>query len=120
MTDTTPQFNYLEVEAALCVWECINEWTLLLGDTGKPDWIELREGVGSVELRHQSIAIGQWCLKVYDLCTKDDPDFFDAASYDWEVIPMILGHAMPKENMVELPDVETTAAMVMLQHATRE
>jgi hypothetical protein len=93
------EYSHLEMEAALCVWECINDWTLLpdVSTTSRPDWIELREGVGSVEMRHQSIALGKWCLKIYDICTKHDEDFFDLLSYDWEVIPMMLDYACDDE-----------------------
>jgi hypothetical protein len=87
------QYTHLEMEAGLCVWECLCEWTL--GDLAehRKDWVALREGVGSVELRHQSIVLGKWCLKVYDLCTKHDREFFAPLAYDWEVIPMILDYA---------------------------
>ena len=107
-------FTHLEMEAALCVWECINEWTL---NTGRADWIELRDGVGSVEMRHQSIVLGQWVLKVYDICTVDDPDFFDAMPYDWEVVPMILdlardGDGAPVIYEPALPDPCVTASKV--------
>lgn len=91
---TEKKFDYLEVEAALCVWEWINDVTLGLGGHNtSPEWIKLREEIGSGELRHQSIALGQWCLAVYDICVKHDPEFFDGIAYDWEVIPMIMAHA---------------------------
>jgi hypothetical protein len=81
-----------------------------------PEWSELRQGVGSVEMRHQSIVLGKWCLKIYDICTKHDRDFFDALSYDWEVIPMMLNHARNDDGPViyeeGLPPPEQIATLV--------
>ena len=84
-------WSTLEMEAALCVWEWINEVTL---DDGKPDWIEYRDGVGSVELRHESMKIGQWVLKVYDLLPKW---VRESGSYDWEIVPAICSELTPGE-----------------------
>jgi hypothetical protein len=126
---TEKLYSHLEMEAALCVWECLNDWTLLAhgdvhaaainddDDNIKTDWIALREGVGSVEMRHQSIVLGQWCLKIYDICTKHDPDFFDGLAYDWEVIPMMLNFARdaagkPVIYAEGLPPVDRIAPLV--------
>jgi hypothetical protein len=89
------QFTYLQLEAALCVWECIGEWTLNADVTqmSRPEWIEMRENLGSAEMRHQSAVVGRWCLLIYDELTKQDRDFFDALAYDFEVIPMMLDYA---------------------------
>lgn len=111
-------FTYLEVEAALCVWECINEWTICEKKTRRQDWVELREAVGSVELRHSSMELGVWCLEVYDLCTKNDPNFFEGEAYDWEVIPLILDHCRGAErepliNAIFFPSPEAVAPKVM-------
>jgi hypothetical protein len=79
-----------EVIAALCVWEHINEMTLSNGPQKSEAWIDLREGIGSLELRWQSMAIGAWCVKVCDLCTRQHPYIFDTMPFDWEVIPLIM------------------------------
>lgn len=110
-------YNHLEVEAALCVWECINEWTLGGAIAPQPDWKELRDGVGSVELRHQSIALGKWCLAVYDDLTAHNPEFFAGVAYDWEVIPLILSHARDGDGAPVIyphnfPPVQATAQIV--------
>ena len=68
-------YTYLEVEAALCVWEWINDVT-----SEPREWVQIREDLGSAELRHQSIALGQWCLKIYDIL--DGGAFFEMISYD--------------------------------------
>jgi len=122
-----PGFTFLEMEAALCVWECISEWTLsdCINGPGRPEWIELREDVGSAELRHQSITLGKWCVKVYDICTKHDKDFFDGVSYDWEVIPLIMDFAAdddgrPVINEKALPPPEKVALLVARRHLLRE
>lgn len=120
------QYSHLEMEAGLCVWECLIEWTLH-DEISKnhQDWVELRGAVGSVELRHQSIVIGKWCLKVYDICTKHDPEFFAGVAYDWEVIPMILGYARNREGEPviyehDLPAAEKVALFVTQEHLFNE
>jgi hypothetical protein len=119
-------YTHLEMEAGLCVWECLIEWTLHpeISQHNK-DWVELREGIGSVELRHQSIVLGKWCLKIYDICTKHDRDFFAGVAYDWEVIPMILDYARDSEGFPviydhALPSPEKTASLVAMRHAYDE
>jgi len=66
------------------------------GDPGL-EWIDMRDNTGSGEMRSQSIVLGKWCLEIYDILTKNDPDFFDWWSYDWEVIPAMLKHAVCKD-----------------------
>lgn len=119
------KFGYLEMEAALCVWECINDWTLRDKPDDRQDWIELREAVGSGEMRHQSIALGQWCLKIWDILTAHDKLFFDGLAYDWEVIPMMLNYARddngkPVIHEAELPPVERIALFVAREHLSSE
>ncbi len=114
-------YSHLELEAALCVWECLNDWTILDEKRLRPDWNELREGVGSVELRHQSIALGKWCLSVYDIVTATNRDFFDGYAYDWEVIPLILDFARDAEGFPVIyshafPDASITAQHVIREH----
>jgi hypothetical protein len=122
---TETKFSYLEVEAALCVWECINDWTLGVGGaTTRNDWEALRKNTGSAELRHWSIELGQWALQVYDICTKHDRDFFDGIAYDWEVIPMILDFVnvdgAQTTSGVELPAPHNVASMVARRHLSDE
>lgn len=107
-------YSHLEVEAALCVWEYLNDVTLLDPSRQDPQWVELREDVGSVALRHASIEIGKWALKVYDVCTRHDPSFFDGLAYDWEVIPAIVAccrglDGRPAIHEGCFPSVEATA-----------
>jgi hypothetical protein len=112
-----PGFDHLEMEAALCVWECLNEWTLGTEDEVEAmrincdehshtairlEWIKMREQTGSGEMRSQSILLGKWCLEIYDLLTKSDPDFFSYWSYDWEVIPALLTHAVCKDGKASM------------------
>lgn len=111
------QYTHLEMEAALCVWEWINDVTLDDTPQNIKEWVTLREGVGSVELRHQSIVLGKWCLKIYDLLTKQERDFFDSMAYDWEVIPMMLRNAndpsgVPTIYKESLPDPNAIAQLV--------
>ncbi len=96
-------YNHLDVEAALCVWEHLDQLTL---NTGDPKWIRYREGVGSFELRHESIEIGKWALKVYDLL----PEWYrDGRAYDWEIIPAIIDTMIPGETRPEPAEAAKTA-----------
>ena len=84
-------FSRLEMEAALCVWEYLCEITVCC-NTPDPKWFSYRNNVGSVELRHESMEIGKWALKVYDLL----PEWYrDGKAYDWEIIPDIVGQVTP-------------------------
>lgn len=105
-------FSYLEIEAALCVWEHINEVTL---DT-HPDtiWKEYREKFGSAQLRYESVAIGQWVLKVYDLM----PEWWrEMGSYDWELVPAIVGEYDPNQLF---PDPQLTATKLMTNEYSKK
>lgn len=116
MAEAEKEYTHLEVEAALCVWECLNEWTLASEDEVEAmrvncdsehtamrlEWIEMRRQTGASEMRSQSIVLGKWCLEMYDIITKHDPDFFDYWSYDWEVIPAMLKHAISKDGKVSM------------------
>ncbi|WP_306049231.1 hypothetical protein [Oceaniradius stylonematis] len=120
----TGSFTYLEVEAALCVWEWINDVTINDPNREIEDWIELRDAVGSMELRHQSIELGQWCLAVFDLCTAADPKFLDGCySYDWDIIPAIMAYARNEDGPViyaqALPEAAAIAPKVMRDLAFR-
>lgn len=113
------EYTALEVEAALCVWECLNEWTLgneeavakLRQEAAENpgshaalriEWIDMRDDTGSGEMRSQSIVLGKWCLEIYEILTKSNPDFFAPWSYDWEVIPAMLTHAVSKDGKVSM------------------
>lgn len=113
------EFTHLEMEAALCVWECLNEWTLgneqdvekLRKEAAEDphshaairiEWIDMRDETGSGEMRSQSIVLGKWCLEIYDILTAHDPDFFAPWSYDWEVIPTMLKHACSKDGKASM------------------
>ena len=116
MTDKT--FTYLEVEAALCIWEWINDVTL--GDERYiiKDWKDLRDSVGSLEMRHTSaITYAPWLLKVYDICTADKRDPFFCMSYDWEVVPLIMQQCLkdgePALAAEDLPEPVSVARAVV-------
>ncbi|MBO6755722.1 MAG: hypothetical protein JJ902_05315 [Roseibium sp.] len=118
-TKSMPEtYTYLEMEAALCVWEWINDVTLLNSHIKRDNWVEIRNAVGSAELRHQSIELGRWCLRVFDICTKDDRDIFSAHSYDWDIIPEIMNHAVDENGEAiihaeALPDPAIIAPLVV-------
>jgi len=118
MTDRT--FSFLEVEAALCIWEWINDVTLLIPpDKTRQNWVELRKAVGSVELRYNSAMLyAPWLLSIYDICTKDNKEFFEQNelySYDWDVVPKIMSYIDPSAD--SLPDPQKTAEKIMKELA---
>jgi hypothetical protein len=80
-------YSALEMEAALCVWECLCDWTTGAHSKINRDLVILGEKISTAELRHLAIPLGQYCLKVYD---KLPPAVVDGHPYDWEVIPAIL------------------------------
>jgi len=89
MSEPEKEYTHLEMEAALCVWEEINERTLLSKAGRYPELNKLREDWGSPTLRHASIHFGRFCLQVYDLLTEQQRDNL---VYDWEFIPAVLDH----------------------------
>lgn len=104
-------YSHLEMEAALCVWEYLNEITL---NRPVKAWVEYRNKVGSVELRHESIEIGKWALKVYELL----PEWFcEGYAYDWEVIPAIVDQLQPGG---DFPEVGLTAAELLESDHAKE
>lgn len=110
-------FTFTQVETILCVWECIDDWTLNRSD--KQDWKALREAVGTTEMRLQSIELASWCERIYLLCRKKDDLIFDAYAFDWEVIPAILEHACDADGPIvdksSLPPVVDVAVKVFIQ-----
>lgn len=102
-------YSTLEMEAALCVWEDINERTLLDKTSTHAGMVAARENWGSCEMRHASMAIGRWCLSVYDAAGGSDT--FDGWAYDWEVIPAMLDLIdwAGFSPMSPLPDVAASA-----------
>lgn len=84
-------WSTLEMEAALCVWEWLCDITVNT-DEPHPAWQEYREGIGSAELRHESMLIGKFVLQVYNLT----PDWWrETGSYDWELVPAIVSTLTP-------------------------
>lgn len=80
-------YSIEHVEAALCVWEWVNECSL---DAHKPEHEHLcryRREHGTVEMRHVCIGLADYCLNVYDLL----PDIRDCFTFDWHIVPEIVG-----------------------------
>ncbi|UYZ08579.1 hypothetical protein CFBP5507_06140 [Agrobacterium salinitolerans] len=85
-------FTFLEMEAALCVWE----WMLDAGAKTVERW---RDTIGTKEARHSSYSIGRYCLKIFDLGKEiGGPLAWDGGAYDWEVIPAICETILFAEN----------------------
>lgn len=68
-------FNYDEVFAAMCMWEEIASPTL----AGEP-WNDMREAVGSVELRSMIMLFGGACDRAWDRAQ----ELYEIAYRNWE------------------------------------
>lgn len=83
-------FTRLEGEAALCLWEAMNDARCA---SPPPQWaapmLAHWEASGSVQMRHHALDLAAWACRVFDLIPEEDRDGF---AYDWEVIPAILAH----------------------------
>lgn len=97
----------LELEAALCVWEYLNE--ISLADTINPNLSRLRESIGTAQLRSHCLDIGRYCLKVYDLLP---PEARDGHAYDWEIIPAIVDTISFDDGVLPALTLEKAAAVV--------
>lgn len=85
------QFTYLEMEAALCIWEWIDEVTLKDSPQFDTQWSELREDIGAMGIRPNVIQhVSKWLLKVYDLMNLQNPELIDDRTYDYQIIPTIM------------------------------
>lgn len=84
-------FSFLEMEAALCVWEWIIEQGLdTTGNAFARSVVAWRDAVGTVEARHASYEIARYCLAVYEKGKElAGPEAWAGVPYDWEVIPAI-------------------------------
>lgn len=105
-------YDYQLVNTALCVWECLLEWTV-----DKPEWVEYRDMIGTLELRYHTLELAQWVNDITDLCIKNNPKVFEFHSFDWHVVPRILGYAFSVDNLptaylTELPSVEDIASKI--------
>lgn len=105
MKDRTIRYDFLQMEAALCIWE-----TLL--DQGRynsnhPAIERAFEQHGSVAMRMACIPLADFVLAAYD--SVDDPDqTWDQWVYDWEIIPAFLSLVIWTDGLelYELPVTE--------------
>lgn len=120
MTDQT--YTHLEVEAALCMWEHLDQLTDLAKDHPSPTQVrriadELRQTYGTVELRHACIHAAGPFLRLYDCCVAVDADIFDGFAYDWEVVPAFLDAALPfVKRLLDEQGVSSELAAAFTKH----
>jgi hypothetical protein len=89
-----PTYSALEAEAALCIWEdMLDRRDTFYKEAFTPN--------GSVTMRHLSLELAPFVLRVYDRIADEVCGMW---SYDWEVIPAILNtitfaasHTLPDE-----------------------
>ena len=105
---TKATFTRDEVEAALCIWEELNDRTRTDRASMYPDLVAYREGVGSCSLRMDCVDLAPWSENVYEEIGEGVRDSF---SYDWEIIPEIL-NAVTFCNGIEKPDPVEAARIV--------
>ena len=80
-------FTLPQVEAALCIWEWVNECSL---DASMPGHEALRRygcEHGTVAMRFACIALAEYCDDVYERL----PKIRDCFTFDWDIIPEIVG-----------------------------
>jgi hypothetical protein len=93
-------YTHLEVEAALCIWECLDARST--NQLEHPSLAAYRSSVGTAELRHLSIRLAAYCLAIYNRL----PDTLtDGLAYDWEIIPALLD-TIDWTRIPELPTLE--------------
>lgn len=83
-----PKYTALEMEAALCIWEWINDHTTTEEAPAYPALNDAREAHGTFALRSAVPALATWLLTVYDAALAGE---WDSHSYDWEIVPAIMG-----------------------------
>lgn len=93
VTDTDKVYSYLDMEAALCIYEWLIEDVLPL-DSKHPNakaWQTYCDSVGSTVLRYNTAAeYAPWVLRVYDAALEIDPYAWENYFYDWEIVPEIM------------------------------
>jgi hypothetical protein len=80
-------FTYLHVEAALCIWEWVDDCTQSRGDEHR-QMQAYRNEHGTCAMREDCIHLAGYCLRVYDLLPQE---LAQSIPYDWEIIPAIVG-----------------------------
>jgi hypothetical protein len=104
-----PIHSHLEMEAALCVWEFMEAASNHDHRLRIEALADLRDRIGSAELRHASIAIGRYCLRVYDLIPQEARQ---GHAYDWEIIPAIVSTIDFPSLEPKLPPAEAAARVI--------
>jgi hypothetical protein len=103
MTTAKPVYTFLEMEAALCVWEAMLE-------ASDAHFRAYWEKVGTCELRSTVPVIGAWCVEVEKHL---DRDLLNDKPYDWEIIPAMVRTIDWSGNSPRLLDPKAAAALVM-------
>jgi hypothetical protein len=88
MTVPPQSYSPLQVEAALCIWECWLDSVVAPLRKPAPAFQRYWKSHGTAAMRHLSIELADYCLSVYDHISCEVKY---GHPYDWEVIPAILG-----------------------------
>lgn len=81
------QWSHLAMEAALCVWEDLNERRHHFAQNNQA-LVKFWEEYGTVHVRATSPAIGSWIVEAFDFIERDS---LDGSPYDWEIVPAFVG-----------------------------
>jgi hypothetical protein len=73
----------------LALWEAVDEATLLLSPNHNSALDQLREDVGTAEMRDLCVTLHPYLQQTYDAYADEFGSFDDA--FDWEFIPLFLG-----------------------------
>lgn len=92
MTDQT--FNYVQVEAALCVWEWMTDRHRMADASTGPvkDLLDLWYGVGAGQMRNLAARVAPAVETLYqELCAEiGEDDLRDVyCAYDWDFVPAV-------------------------------
>lgn len=113
-------YTHLQMEAALCVWECIrdkaNQW---------PELDIYIANNGYVQTRHDAIKIAKWAERCFDIWCHMKPtnrDRLAGLPYDWEIIPAMVRKVEWGPHWVSIPSIkigiDTLEALAKAQEET--
>ncbi|MGY3589380.1 hypothetical protein ACVIF9_008057 [Bradyrhizobium sp. USDA 4350] len=103
----------LRSEAACCLWEALVEWQC---QGVSNEWTQHRARVGTMQARHDCIALADTCHRAWDALSEDER--IALMPYDWEFCPALL---LAIEKPGEVPKGAAFAAVLArLRAAAKE
>ena len=85
------EYTFLEMEAALCVWECLVEMRQGWKHKGEDIIQKAWDDYGTVEMRlNVAVSIGRYAIEFYDMLPSGYVTDELGWSYDWDFIPFVV------------------------------